>query len=184
MAQESETTLVGIGGSWGWALIYGIVTGLLGLAIAVWPKQALGIFVLLFGVQLLILGIFQIVGAFAWNEPSGRVLRVVLGILAIILGVLVMRHLFGTVVVLGLILGVFWFVHGIVELVAAAFHQGVSERGWRIFAGILSAVAGLIVIGFPALTLGALTWILGIWLILLGLIEILIAFKVKKLEAT
>jgi uncharacterized membrane protein HdeD (DUF308 family) len=47
--------------------------------------------------------------------------------------------------------------------------------------GVLSIIAGLIVLAFPGLTLLGLAVILGIWLLVFGIMEIMGAFRLRKL---
>ncbi len=64
--------------------------------------------------------------------------------------------------------------------VVALVQSGDSgSRGWAIFFGLLSIVAGLILVFSPAYVV-ALWWILGISLIVLGLIQIVRAFTFGK----
>jgi uncharacterized membrane protein HdeD (DUF308 family) len=50
--------------------------------------------------------------------------------------------------------------------------------------GVLSVIAGLIVLAFPGLTLLGLAVILGIWLLVFGILEITGAFRLRKLLET
>jgi len=55
-------------------------------------------------------------------------------------------------------------------------------RGWNIFAGIVIIIGGMIILSNPFSVL-ALTWVVGIWLIVMGVFEIISAFMVKKAAA-
>jgi len=50
--------------------------------------------------------------------------------------------------------------------------------------GVLSAIAGVIVLAYPGLTLVGLAVILGIWLLVFGILEIIAAFRLRKLVDT
>jgi uncharacterized membrane protein HdeD (DUF308 family) len=47
--------------------------------------------------------------------------------------------------------------------------------------GILSILAGIIVMAYPGLTLLGLAVILGIWLLVFGIMEMTAAFRLRKL---
>ncbi len=47
--------------------------------------------------------------------------------------------------------------------------------------GLLSVLAGLIVLAFPGLTLVGLAVILGIWLVIFGVMEVVAAFRLRAL---
>jgi uncharacterized membrane protein HdeD (DUF308 family) len=57
----------------------------------------------------------------------------------------------------------------------------MPDRGWSILMGVLSIIAGLIVLAFPGLTLLGLAVILGIWLLVFGILEIMAAFRLRRL---
>ena len=60
MTYSSDTsTLEGLARSWGWVLFYGILTLILGIMVLVWPGASLATIAILFGLQLLVAGIFN-----------------------------------------------------------------------------------------------------------------------------
>jgi uncharacterized membrane protein HdeD (DUF308 family) len=182
-ARTDSTDMLGsLGASWGWILFYGIVTLLLGIAVLVWPAASLITLAILFGIQLLVAGIFEIVAAFAREEETGgmRVLYAILGILSIIVGIWCLRNPGFTVLTLSLLLGIFWVVHGLIEMVSAIADSSTPSRGWRIFGGILSVLAGLVVLVWPGITPFVLIWVLGIFLVVYGIILIISSFGVRS----
>jgi uncharacterized membrane protein HdeD (DUF308 family) len=48
--------------------------------------------------------------------------------------------------------------------------------------GVLSVVAGIIVLAYPGLSLVSLAVILGIWLLIFGGMEIVAAFRIRKAD--
>ena len=88
MTYSSDTdTLEGLARSWGWVLFYGILTLILGIMVLVWPEATIVTIAILFGVQLLVAGIFEIVAVFRPGESGGmRVMSALLGVLSIIVG--------------------------------------------------------------------------------------------------
>jgi len=53
-------------------------------------------------------------------------------------------------------------------------------RGWNIFFGIIMLVGGVVILVQPALALTTLAWVVGIWLVLIGLYEIIASFIVRS----
>jgi uncharacterized membrane protein HdeD (DUF308 family) len=184
MAQRSDPadTMAAWGRSWGWILGFGIVTTTLGVLIVAWPSETVLVVAVLFGLELFISGIFRLVTAFTSSGEGHRVAYTLVGILAILVGVLVLRHTFQTVALLGLILGLFWVIAGVMDFFAGIFVRDMPRRGWTIFEGVLAFVAGIIVLMQPHLTLSVLAWVLGIWLIVYGLMEIVASFSIRKFE--
>ncbi len=68
--QEPAHLLGRLGRHWGWLLAYGIVTLAAGIATLVWPNVTLLVIAVLFGVQLIVSGIFRLVAAFAIDEAG------------------------------------------------------------------------------------------------------------------
>ena len=77
-------------------------------------------------------------------------------------------------------LGIFWIAHGVIELFLAICDSVLPARGWVALSGILSIVAGALVLAFPGMTLLVLTLILGIWLAVYGLILGVRGFRVHS----
>jgi uncharacterized membrane protein HdeD (DUF308 family) len=186
MAQElrgdAADMLAGIGRHWGWVLFFGIVTVLAGLFALVWPGRTLQVIAVLFGIQLVVAGIFRFVAALAVDEASGgtRVLLALLGVLSFIVGLYALRNVLVTIAALALLLGIFWIVNGAIETFTALSDRGMQGRGWTIFMGLLSIVAGVVVLVYPGISLATLAIVLGFWLIVLGAMEIVAAFRIRS----
>jgi uncharacterized membrane protein HdeD (DUF308 family) len=173
-----------VGKHWGWALFFGLVTLAAGIATLVWPGKTLVVIAVIFGIQLIITGIFRFVAAFAFDALSGgsRVLMALLGVLSLIIGIYAVRHLGVTVLALGLLLGIYWVVSGSIELFNAISHKEMSGRGWTALMGGLSIVAGLILVSYPGISLITLAVIVAVWLLIFGVGEIMVAFQLRRLR--
>lgn len=179
--QQRADMLATVGRHWGWVLGYGIITLLAGIAILVWPGETLLVAAVLFGIQLIVSGIFRLVGALAADEMAGgaRVLLALLGVLSVIIGLWAVRHALLTVIALVVLLGIFWVINGAIEVFTALSHRGMPDRGWNVMMGLLSIAAGVIVLAFPGLGLVGLAVILGIWLLIFGILEIMAALRLR-----
>jgi uncharacterized membrane protein HdeD (DUF308 family) len=179
---DAADLLAGIGRHWGWVLTFGIITLLAGVLVVIWPGRTIEVIAVLFGIQLIVAGIFRFVAAFAADEESGgtRVLLALLGVLSLIVGLYAVRNLQVAVAALALLLGIFWIVNGVVETFAALSHRGMPSRGWTIFMGLLSIVAGIVVLVYPGISLLTLALVLGFWLLLYGIMEIVAAFRLRQ----
>jgi len=58
----------------------------------------------------------------------------------------------------------------------------MPERGWTAVMGVLSILAGIIVLAYPGLTLVTLAVILGIWLLIFGVMEIALAWRLRSVR--
>jgi uncharacterized membrane protein HdeD (DUF308 family) len=182
LRRDPADMVAGVGRHWGWVLAFGIITLAIGVIALIWPGRTLIVIAVLFGIQLIVMGIFRFVAAFAAGDVGGgtRVLYALLGVLSLIIGLYALRHVLITLLALALLLGIFWIVSGAVELFNALAHQ-VEHRGWLIFMGILSIVAGVVVLAYPGISLLTLTVVLSIWLLIYGVMEIAVAFRIRSL---
>jgi uncharacterized membrane protein HdeD (DUF308 family) len=180
--QQPADMLARLGRHWGWLLVYGVLTLLAGIAVLAWPGETLLVLAVLFGVQLIISGIFRFVAALATDDLTGgtRVLLALLGVLSVIIGLWAVRHVLLTLLALTVFLGIYWIVSGVIDIFTALSHRGMQSRGWTAATGVLSLIAGLIVLAFPGLTLLGLAVILGIWLIIFGVMEMTSAFRLRS----
>ena len=174
-----------VGRHWGWVLAFGIITLLVGVAALAWPGRTLVVIAVLFGIQLVVMGIFRFAGAFASDDLTGgtRVLLALLGVLSLIIGLYAVRHVLITLLALVLLLGIFWTVSGAVELFTAISHREMRNRGWNAVMGIVSILAGILVLAYPAISLVTLAVVLGVWLIIFGAMQVTAAFRIRSLTA-
>jgi uncharacterized membrane protein HdeD (DUF308 family) len=181
--QRGADMLAQLGRHWGWALSFGVITLLAAIVVLAWPAATLLVIAVLFGVQLIVAGIFRFVAAFASDDASGgtRVLLALLGVLSIIIGLWAVRHVLLTLLALIVLLGIFWVVNGTIELFTALSHRGMPQRGWSAAMGVLSILAGIVVLIYPGESLLTLSIVLGIFLLVYGLMEIAAAFRLRRL---
>jgi uncharacterized membrane protein HdeD (DUF308 family) len=179
---DAADMLAGVGRHWGWVLTFGVITLLAGLLTLAWPGRTILVVAVLFGIQLVVAGIFRFLAALAADDESGgtRALLALLGVLSFIVGLYALRHVLLTIAALALLLGIFWIVNGAVETFAALSHRRMQGRGWTIFMGLLSVVAGVVVLVYPAISLATMAVVLGFWLLVYGIMEILLAFRLRS----
>jgi uncharacterized membrane protein HdeD (DUF308 family) len=138
---------------------------------------------IVFGAYLLVTGIAQVVMAFSLHvAASGRVLLFISGAAALILAVLAFRH-FGegyAVLLLAIWIGVGFVFRGVATTVAAVSDPALPARGWNIFVGVISLIAGVVVIASPFDSIVTLAIVVGVWLIVIGVMEVVSAFGIRK----
>jgi uncharacterized membrane protein HdeD (DUF308 family) len=175
-----------IGRHWGWVLAFGIITVIVGIAALAWPGRTLVVVAVLFGIQLIVMGIFRFASAIASDDLTGgsRVLLALLGVLSLIVGLYAVRHVLITLLALALLLGIFWIVSGAVELFMALSHREMRHRGWNSVMGLISVLAGIIVLAIPSISLLVLAVVLSVWLVFFGVMQISIAVRIRALGAS
>lgn len=180
---EARQIVGALGKHWGVVLSFGIVISGLGIAVMAWPDKTIGVLAILLGFSLLVSGIFSLVGSFTQpdQQAGSRVLMAISGALSIVLGFIAFQGISQATAILALLVGVGWLIRGIFELVAGiGAAKGTPGRGLAITVGALSVAAGAAVLLWPSITLTALVWISGLWLLVLGLLQIVAAFGLRK----
>ncbi len=174
-----------VGGHWGWVLAFGIITVMVGVAALAWPGRTLVVVAVLFGIQLIVMGLFRFASAIASDDLTGgsRVLLALLGVLSLIIGLYAVRHILITLLALALLLGIFWIVSGVVELFMALSHREMRHRGWNSVMGVISVLAGILVLAIPGISLLVLAVVLSVWLVFFGVMQISIAVRIRSLGA-
>ncbi|SFM34900.1 HdeD family acid-resistance protein [Nocardia asteroides] len=167
--------------TWQTILVTGLLAVVLGIIVLVWPGPSLLVAGILFGIYMVVSGIFQLVAAFTHlPSTSFRVLSFISGLLSLVIGIFCFRDDLTSILLLALWIGISWLFRGITVLFAAASEPGTPGRGWQIFYGIISAVAGVVLIVWPISSISTLVLVVGIFLIVIGIMEIITAFGVRK----
>jgi uncharacterized membrane protein HdeD (DUF308 family) len=166
--------------AWQVLLTAGLAAIVLGLLVLVWPKATLAVVGALFGVYLLISGIFQLVGAFGAHVPrSMRVLGFISGAVSVFLGLICFRGPAQSILLLALWIGFAWLLRGVMHTAMAVQDEEIPARGWQIFLGVISALAGIVLIVSPFGSIAALTLVTGVWLIVLGIVEVIHGIQLR-----
>lgn len=168
-------------GGWQVGLFVGIITVALGIILLAWPGETLTVVSILVGIQLLLFGLFRLIDAFSADTSSPGVVGVV-GIVGMLAGVLVLRHPFETAALLATILGLVWIVGGAIDLMSAIADSGLTDRRLTAVSGVVSVVAGVVIVAWPAPTLAVVAVVGGLYLIIIGLIIGATALSVRSME--
>ncbi|UBU09508.1 HdeD family acid-resistance protein [Nonomuraea gerenzanensis] len=168
-------------GATGWAIAAGLLSLVLGLAVLIWPGPSIAIAAVLFGLQLIVLGIYRIVQALMAELATGgaRVLYALLGVLSLAIGILAVRNVPQTVTVLAILMGLFWLLGGVIELVTVLGDRSRPKWGWHLVLPILAILVGIVILAIPSLSLLVLIWMLGIWLVTWGILVIVIMLWIR-----
>lgn len=166
--------------AWQNVLLAGIASVLLGVMVLAWPDATLLAVGILFGVYLLVSGISQISAALGTHTTTAlRVMGFISGALSVLLGLLCFRSALESVLLLALWIGIGWLFRGITLTMAAAGDPYMPARGWWVLAGIVSILGGVVMIASPFDSITVLTVLAGCWLLALGIVEIVTAFRIR-----
>lgn len=161
----------------------GVLAVILGLCVLIWPGMSILVAAVLFGVYLVVSGVAMVIFALSLPVTAGtRVLLFLSGAASLILAVLAFRH-FGqgyAILLLAIWIAVGFIFRGVAITTTAISEPGLPGRGWAIFSGVISIIAGIVVLAWPFDSIVILALVVGIWLIVLGVVEIVSAFQMRK----
>ena len=178
-ADQAQAMMAGVAKHWGLVLVMGILSIILGILAFAWPGATIVTVAIFFAVWLFVSGIYSIIGAFTEDaSTSMKVLSAIIGVLSVIVGFSLLRTPFQSVEVVIFVLGIFWVSQGIIGFVTA--FEVKEGRNWRLFSAILGVVAGTIVLMYPISSALTLALFGGIWLVILGITQIVAAFQLRS----
>ncbi|WP_431277107.1 HdeD family acid-resistance protein [Leifsonia poae] len=169
--------------------ISGVAAVILGIVLLVWPVKTLAVLAIFLGIYFVIAGVMRLaLGIFSKGISGGmRTLNIVLGVLLVIAGIIALKNVTvaaTTLVIFAIaFIGVGWIIEGIMSI---AESSRASSSGWAIASGIISILAGIVVLFLPASSAVFLVFFASVALIVLGAIGIWRAFTFGRdaLKAT
>lgn len=159
--------------------LLGVLALGLGIALLAWPGKTIIALAMILGAYLLVEGVIRIVMALVTPliHAGSRLLSILFGVLFILGGVVMMRNpgLSGEtlLVVVAIIIGVAWIMEGVLALLESGSAQ---SRGWAIAFGLISLLAGIIVLVTPAWSAVMLMVFTGASLVVMGIVSLVRAF--------
>jgi uncharacterized membrane protein HdeD (DUF308 family) len=166
---------------WKSTLMSGVLAVLLGALVLAWPGKTLLVAAIFFGAYLLVSGVMQVVMAFSLRVSGAqRFLLLISGLASVALAVLCFLSLEDSILLLAIWIGVGFIFRGVATTVSAVSDKTLPGRAWEIFFGIVSVIAGIVMLATPFESLAILALVVGIWLIVIGVFEIVTAFAIRS----
>ncbi|MCL8014569.1 HdeD family acid-resistance protein [Streptomyces sp. AS02] len=166
--------------AWQVVLLTGVASLILGILILAWPDASLFVSGILFGLYLLISGVFQLIAAFGTHKTTSlRVLAFISGALSVLLGLFCFRRPMQSILLLALWIGIGWLFRGITQTLAAASDRSMPARGWQILLGVVTVIGGIVLIDSPIESVTVLTLLGGWWLVVVGVVEIVTGVRMR-----
>ena len=173
--------------TWQATLILGVLTLILGLVVSFHPTGSLNVLAVLLGILMILSGLFHLIRVFD-REETHRVWLGIAGLMFVVVGVVLIRHLHLTRALIGLVIGITWIVQGLAALIGGIASDAREGRAWWIAFGVISLIAGIVVAATPASSLTFLAVLLGIWFVIMGIFEIvaglLLRHAIRTAETT
>ncbi len=165
--------------SWQATILLGALTLVLGLVVTFHPTGSLNVVAILLGILMIFSGIFHLLRVFDVNEVH-RVWVGIVGLLFVVIGVLLIRHLNLSLAIIGVFIGITWIVQGLVSLIAGLSGGAREGRIWWTAFGAISLIAGVVVAVAPVTSLSVLAVLLGMWFVIMGIFEIVGGFLLRQ----
>lgn len=159
----------------------GVITGIFGAIMLIWPSATVRVVAILFGLWLLMSGVVMLVQAFA-SRGSG-LLRVLLGLgglASVIIGGICIVNGDASVKILVLFVVIGWVVHGVANVIIGIRNKYSPARSAYLFFGILQLVLAALVIAWPNATVTVLVRVIGVGLLLTAVFALFAANRVRK----
>ena len=157
-----------------------IITGLLmivlgGLFLAE-PGLSLASVILLVGIFVIVYGVVLAISGIAGRAEGGG-WAIAVGVLAVIMGIVTLAWPAATSLAVLYIIAAWAIISGIADI-AGAFMGGISggRRVWLVIIGLLGIGIGIYFFVHPVSGVLALLWLVGVYLVALGLLRIIAGF--------
>ena len=147
----------------------GVLVALLGVVAILAPFVSGLALTLVFGALLVAGAIFHTASAFAARGWSGFAFGVLLAVLYGVAGVALLANPTLGLVTLTLLLGIYFLVEGVVQLLMGLRIRANANWGWMLFSGIVSLLlSSLILLEFPSSAAWAVGLLFGVNLLTTG----------------
>jgi uncharacterized membrane protein HdeD (DUF308 family) len=170
--------------NWWMFAVRGVVAIIFGVVAFARPEQALQALVLVFGAYALVDGIFAMFAGIAARGYFERWWAVLLeGLAGVVIGLLTFFWPNITALVLVYFIAAWALITGIFEIVAAIQLRRVITGEWMlILSGLLSILFGVLLFVFPGAGAVSVIWMIGIYAVVFGILEIIFAFRLRGLQ--
>ncbi len=172
-------------GVWWLGAVAGVATMLFGIAALFWPGLTLATFVYIFSAYVLAWGVISVVRGFmSVSTDSMWWLKLLFGVLAVGVGVYLVRHPGVSFATLILLTGFTLVVQGLFDVVVGLFGdvKTATARTFALIGGALSVLAGVFILSQPVSGGVAFVWIIGLYALLFGPLLIAASMDERTLE--
>lgn len=167
--------------AWNIVLIRSVLAIIFGGIAVAWPIVSLIAFVFLYAFYALLDGSLSLVAALRGGGTRSRWWLVLGGIAALIAGGIAIAMPGLTALVFTMLVGVAAIIRGIFDFVGAFTMRKTVKHSWILVpAGIISILFGVLVLAAPAQASLAITWVIGLWAIVLGIVGVIWSLQLRK----
>lgn len=163
--------------NWWVFLVQGLLAVLFGVLTFVYPLASLLTLTMLYGAFVLADGVFALWGAFSAKSWWLGVY----GVVGILVGLYALVSPGAAALALLMLIAIVAIVRGVMEIVTAVQLRKELHGEWvLILAGALSVLFGVLILARPVEGALSVAWIIGTYALFLGLLYIVLAFRVRS----
>jgi uncharacterized membrane protein HdeD (DUF308 family) len=173
-------------GVWSAVLIRGIASLIFGIVAFMNPAITVKVLVMVFGVFSLFDGVAALWSAFTTKDKeTGRFWTGLQGVAGIIAGAICLFLPVLGALYFVLMVGMWYIFNGIMQIVSAiALRKEIDNEIWMGLSGILSVILGAAIIFYPKAGALGILWLIAASAIIIGVILILLALKLRGIGKT
>lgn len=166
--------------NWWTLALRGLAAVIFGILAYIWPDVTFTVLVLLFGAYALWDGVFALIGAFR-TQGERRWMLVLEGLVGIAAGLVTFFWPGAATLAILTIIAAWAIITGIFEIIAAIRLREEIEGEWfLLLSGLLSVLFGIALAIWPAAGLVAVTWMIGAYAIIFGILLIGLGFRLRN----
>ena len=165
---------------WWLMLVTGILFLILGFIVLSYSTTSLATVSILIGISFLFTGVTWLIAGFMYQEM--RWWYLIGGALGVIAGIIAFAYPSETLTVLGLLLGWFLLVAGVVDVTVALMNRHTEHWWLTLIQGLIMLVLGVWAAGEDNRSVFLLLTLTGIFCVIRGIGEIIAAFALRKVK--
>ena len=167
--------------NWWLLLLRGIAAIIFGVLAFAWPGITLLTLILFYGAFALVDGVLAIIAAITGGAPGPRWWLVIVGLLGIAAGLLTFLMPGLSALVLLFFIAGWAIATGVFQIIGAIQLRKEIDNEWLlILGGIISVLFGIGVMLAPGAGALALIWVIGTYAVIIGVLLVALAFRLKK----
>jgi len=158
------------------SILTGLLMIVLGGLLLAQPGLSLASIIWLVGIFAIVYGLFLFIAGIVGRHDGGG-WAIVGGVLAVIMGIVVLAWPAATSLVILYIIAAWAIISGVADI-AGAFAGGISggRRVWLIILGLIGIGVGIYFFVNPVSGILTLLWVVGVYLVVLGVFRIVAGF--------
>ncbi len=166
--------------AWWLLALLGVLSVGAGILLIVWPGPTITTIATVIGLFMIATGIVKFFVALAHAWSSERWLMVLSAMVSIVTGTIIVKSPQLTIAIIVVIAAIFWMVAGMVDLFRGLSDRDLPDRAPRIVLGAVTILFALVMLAWPAVTVAVFAMMMGIYVAIFGILEIMAALKLRK----